>query len=57
MIVEMILISEHPSGTWDCCLGPFYSSYYRSRLIFVCIVKYEYLKDVLSVFFFFSFIV
>lgn len=23
MMVETILISEHPSGTWDCCLGPF----------------------------------
>lgn len=33
MIVE--IISEHPSGTWDCCLGPFYSSCYHVRLIFV----------------------
>lgn len=35
MIIE--IISEHPSGTWDCCLGPFYSSCYHIRLIFVCI--------------------
>lgn len=37
MIIE--IISEHPSGTWDCCLGPFYSSRYHIRLIFVCIGK------------------
>lgn len=37
MIVEMILISEHPSGTWDCCLGPFtfvlYLSVYSNKNI------------------------
>lgn len=44
MIVE--IISEHPSGTWDCCMGPFYSSCYYIRLIFVA----ERNKDILKMF-------
>lgn len=39
MIAEIVFISEHPSGTRDCCLGPFYLNCYHICLIFVCIVK------------------
>ena len=25
MIVEIVFISEHPSGTWDCWFGAFFT--------------------------------
>lgn len=45
MIVEIVLTSEHPSGTWDCRFGAFLLDYVTTFVLYfvLCILKYLFL--------------
>lgn len=42
MIVEIVLTSEHPSGTWDCRFGAFLLDYVTTFVLYsvLYILKY-----------------